>query len=89
MSDDKNITRTSRFLKAPEYLNQWSLKDFNVTTASKDERDVYIRYKNWEYREKNRGDLQDYVLWEQYRDNFAVFTIDHFQTSNPTTVRKL
>jgi hypothetical protein len=46
MSDDKNITRTSRFLEALERLNQWLSKDFNVTTASKDERDVFIRYKN-------------------------------------------
>jgi hypothetical protein len=62
MSDDENITRTSRFLEAPEHLNQWSSKDFNVTTASKDERDAFIRYKNWEYGEKNGGDLQDYAL---------------------------
>jgi hypothetical protein len=89
MSDDENITRTSRFLEALERLNQWLLKDFNVTTASKDERDVFIRYKNWEYGEKNGGDLQDYALWEQYRDDFAVFTVDHFKASNPTTVRKL
>jgi hypothetical protein len=78
MLDDENTIRTSRFLEAPEHFNQWLLKDFNVTTASKDERDVFIRYKNWEYGEKNGGDLQDYALWEQYQDDFAVFTVDHF-----------
>jgi hypothetical protein len=62
MSDDKNTTRTSRFLKALEHLNQWLSKDFNVITASKDKRDVFIRYKNWEYKKKNGEDLQDYTL---------------------------
>jgi hypothetical protein len=57
MSDDENTPRTSRFLEPSEHLNQWSLKDFNVIIASKDKRDAYIRYKNWEYKEKNGGDL--------------------------------
>jgi hypothetical protein len=46
MLDNKNIIKTFKFLKAPERLNQWLSKDFNVTTASKDERNVFIRYKN-------------------------------------------
>jgi hypothetical protein len=62
MLDNKNTIRTSKFLEALEHLNQWLLKDFNVTIISKDERDVFIRYKNWEYREKNGGDLQDYMF---------------------------
>jgi hypothetical protein len=46
MSDDKNTTRTSRFLKALKHFNQWLSKDFNVIIASKDKRNVFIRYKN-------------------------------------------
>jgi hypothetical protein len=71
------------FLAAPESKDQWYEDDkrFNVTTASKAERDAYIRHKNWLH---NSQDSCEYYLdaldrWEIYADeDFKGWTVEHF-----------
>jgi hypothetical protein len=51
--------------------DQWP-DGLDVRNAEKEERDLYIKFKNWQYRAYG---MQDHDLWEQYQEDFAGFTM--------------
>ena len=79
----------SHFLAVPESEDQWRDKDdgiIDLATASRPERDAYVRYKCWEYKQYDWG---HHDFWEQYRDDFKNWTVEHFQNTNKSYTRDL
>lgn len=62
--------------KEPESKDHWP-KGFDPTNTEKEERDAYLRHKNWVYSQEG---LQDCDLWEQYQEDFEGWTIEYLDS---------
>jgi hypothetical protein len=69
-----------------ELEKKWGHEGLDLTKATKEDRDLYLKLRLWQYGEYN---LQDLDLWEQYRDDFTGWAIKHFQGANGRTTRNL
>ena len=52
----------AKMTSKPPSENQWP-NGLDLATSTLEERDAYIKHKNWEY-DKGDGDTQDRELWE-------------------------
>ena len=73
------------FANEPENRDNWP-DGIDITTANKVERDAFMRFKVWEYEQ---GYLCDMELWEQFKEDFQGFTLQHLRTANKSHIRRL
>jgi hypothetical protein len=57
-------------------VDRWEDKAFDTTTADKKERIAYVKHKKWYYESE---DMMDHGLWEQYREDFADWTLEQMK----------
>jgi hypothetical protein len=65
---------------------EWDSEGLDLAQATKEDRDLYLKMRLRQYNEHN---LQDLDLWEQYREDFAGWSIRYFQAANPHSTRNL
>lgn len=81
-----NSGESSSQKSTAELEKEWESNGLDVVQAPKEFRDLYVKMRLRQYEEVN---LQDFELWEQYREDFAGWTISHFRNSNPHATRIL
>ena len=74
-------------LSNAELEKKWggSIDTENSSTA---ERDLYLKFKLWQYFQAPLA-LKDHDLWEQYREDFANWTLEHFRAAKQHSTRTL
>jgi hypothetical protein len=77
----------AKMTSKPPSENQWP-NGLNLATSTLNERDAYIKHKNWEY-DKGDGDAQDRELWEQYQEDFEGWTLERFKEATKNYLRTL
>jgi hypothetical protein len=71
-----------------ELENIWGSGGFDTEKATKEDRDLYLKFKLWQYGESNYN-MQDIDLWEQYQEDFQGWAEKYFKDANTHTTRNL
>ena len=90
MSDKNSTTAASTKTAASmaELEKIWGSGGLDIEKATKEDRDLYLKFKLWQYGESNYN-MQDIDLWEQYREDFHGWTEKYFKDANNHTTRNL